>query len=170
MIGIQNRAEEEVNDTFYTPIEVALMMVEMAELTPGDIVLEPCRGGGSIYNSIPDYCTKEWCEIAEGRDFLNYTGSPTHIITNPPFSLFTKFIIKMIELKPRTITLLFGLMNMSLYRINLLIDAGYTITKQHHTWWKPVVGGGGFTFIIQFELFTPEPETIPLTYDFTLYN
>ena len=73
-MGIQNRAEEEVDDVFYTPAEIAVMMVEMAELKPDDIVLEPCRGGGMIYKLIPDYCTKEWCEVAEGRDFFEYTG------------------------------------------------------------------------------------------------
>ena len=168
MTGIQNRAEEEVDDVFYTPAEIAVMMVEMAELKPGDIVLEPCRGGGIIYRLIPDYCTKEWCEVAEGRDFFEYTGRPTHIITNPPFSLFTKFVIKMIELKPQTITLLFGCMNMTLNRINLLIDAGYTITKEHHTWWKPIPFA--FTVIIQFELLAEPRDTADLTYDHTLHN
>ena len=55
-------------------------------------------------------------------------------------------------------------MNMSLPRINLLIDAGYTITKQHHTWWKPIVAG--LTIIIQFELYAEPGQPASLTYDF----
>ena len=155
-----------MNDVFYTPVEIAVEMMEMAELKPGDHVLEPCYGGGVIYNLIPDYCDKEWCEIEKGRDFFDYTGTPTHIITNPPFSLFTRFIEKMIELQPQTITLLFGCMNMSLPRINLLIDAGYTITKQHHTWWKPVIG---FVCVIQFELYAEPGAPASLTYEFSQY-
>ena len=153
-----------MNDVFYTPVEIAVEMVDMAELKPGDVVLEPCYGSGAIFNLIPDYCDKAWCEIEKGRDFFDYTGSPTHIITNPPFSLFTEFVSKMIELQPQTITLLFGCMNMSLPRINLLIDAGYTITKQHHTWWKPVIG---FVVVIQFELYAEPGAPASLTYDFT---
>ena len=153
-----------MNDVFYTPAEIAVEMVDMAELKPGDVVLEPCYGGGIIFNLIPDYCSKEWCEVAKGRDFMEYTGSPTHIITNPPFSLFTQFVEKMIELQPQTITLLFGCINCSLNRVNLLIDAGYTITKQHHTWWKPIVAG--FTIIIQFELYAEPGQPASLTYDF----
>jgi len=167
MTGIQNRTGDEVDDVFYTPAEIAVEMVDMAQLKPGDVVLEPCYGGGVIFNLIPDYCSKEWCEIDKGRDFLEYTGSPTHIITNPPFSLFTKFVEKMIELQPQTITLLFGCMNCSLNRVNLLTDAGYTITKQHHSWWNPIVGG--LTIIIHFELHADLRENVPLTYDFTKY-
>ena len=74
----------------------------------------------------------------------------------------------MIELQPQTITLLFGCMNMSLPRINLLIDAGYTITKQHHTWWKPIVGS--LVIIIQFELLAEPRDTADLTYDYTRHE
>lgn len=50
---------------------------------PEGLCLDPCRGGGAFYDALPD--PKEYCEIREGSDFLNYSKQVDWIITNPPW-------------------------------------------------------------------------------------
>ena len=164
LVSIKHRAEEEVQDRFYTPEAIVKSMIEMANFTEGEIVLEPCRGGGAIYDAIPDYCERRWCEIDQGRDFFDYE-SAEHIdviITNPPFSLFKRFVAKCVELKPQKLVLLFGCLNITSNRIRMLLDAGYIHTKQHHTWWNRVIG---LVMIMVFELGDDVGSTIMTTYD-----
>ena len=55
--GIAQRTRgEDINDKFYTPPPIAKSMIGMVDFRVGDVVLEPCRGGGVIYNMIPDFC------------------------------------------------------------------------------------------------------------------
>jgi hypothetical protein len=70
--------------THYTPIETVQEILKDITFVSSDFTLEPCKGRENrIYNNIPG--KKDWCEIEEGRDFFQYTGSPTKVITNPPF-------------------------------------------------------------------------------------
>ena len=49
-------------------------------------MLEPFRGDGNFYDSLPAFVRKDWCEVKQGRDFFDYAGPrPDTIITNPPF-------------------------------------------------------------------------------------
>ena len=88
------------NDVVYTPREIARQMIAfytgnlVREFGPEvggisqikhDVVLDPCRGDGSFYDQYPDYCTKDWCEITDGRDFFDWDKRVDWIITNPPF-------------------------------------------------------------------------------------
>lgn len=36
--------------------------------------------------------TKDYCEIAEGRDFFNYSNKVEWVIGNPPYSIFEEFL------------------------------------------------------------------------------
>ena len=63
---IKSRSKK--NDKIYTPIELALFTIEFAEIKEGDIVLDPCRGGGAFYDLLTE--PKRWCELDEGKDFL----------------------------------------------------------------------------------------------------
>jgi hypothetical protein len=74
----------ETPSTQYTPTEVVIELLKDVTFVSGDLTLEPCAGRDNrFYNLIPG--DKERCEIEEGLDFFQYTGSPTKIITNPPF-------------------------------------------------------------------------------------
>lgn len=58
--------------------------------------LDPSRGAGAFY----DQCEadiKDWCELSEGRDFLEYQGRADWIVTNPPWSLMRQFLVKGME-------------------------------------------------------------------------
>lgn len=75
-------------DSVMTPISIARMVIE--EFNPTGFVLEPCRGTGNIYDLLPE--PKDWCEITQGRDFLEYKGRADWIITNPPYSIYDLFL------------------------------------------------------------------------------
>jgi len=53
-------------------------------------ILEPCKGEGNFLKYLPD--NTDWCEIEEGLDFFNYNKKVDWIITNPPYSIFRKFL------------------------------------------------------------------------------
>ena len=60
------------------------------------LILDPARGQGAFYNNFPNLtyssCTTDWCELAEGKDFFNYTQKVNWIITNPPWSKMQQFL------------------------------------------------------------------------------
>lgn len=58
--------------------------------SPSGKILEPCRGAGNILKHLP--ADTKWCEIAEGIDFYDHREPVDWIVTNPPFSHFSKFI------------------------------------------------------------------------------
>ena len=70
-----------------TPEWAAKDMV--AFFRPSGRVLEPCRGDGAIFKHLPD---AEWCELDEGRDFFDWSGSVDWILTNPPYSKLRPFM------------------------------------------------------------------------------
>ena len=81
------------NDIVMTKDTSAKFIVDYFK--PTGKILEPCRGTGSFYNLFQG--DKDWCEIKEGKDFLNYDKKVDWIITNPPFSIFDKFLLKAFE-------------------------------------------------------------------------
>ena len=58
---------------------------------PQGLILDPARGEGAFYDNVPTP-TVDWCEIGEGRDFLEYDTKVDWIITNPPWSMMQKFL------------------------------------------------------------------------------
>jgi len=71
-------------ETHYTPIPTVEELLKDITFVSGDLTLEPCAGRDNrFYNLITG--NKERCEIEDGLDFFKYEGSPTKIITNPPY-------------------------------------------------------------------------------------
>jgi len=71
----------------YTHPVVAKELLNDVIFNDDDITLEPCVGGGSLYNLIPG--KKDWCEIEAGRDFFTYPFKEnqfTKVLLNPPYS------------------------------------------------------------------------------------
>ena len=75
------------SDVAMTPPYVARRVVN--HFKPQGRMLDPCRGEGAFWNAMPG---AEWCEIREGRDFMEWTAPVDWIVTNPPFSTFMGFI------------------------------------------------------------------------------
>ena len=55
-------------------------------------ILEPCKGEGAFYNNMIG--DKNWCEVSEGKDFMDWNEQVDWIITNPPYSIFDIFLKK----------------------------------------------------------------------------
>ena len=81
------------NDVVMTREPTAKWIIDYFQ--PTGVVLEPCRGTGAFYNNFPG--EKDWCEISEGKDFFDYDKKVDWIITNPPFSIFDKFLLHAFE-------------------------------------------------------------------------
>ena len=90
-----------LNDVVMTPQQTAIEIIEY--FSPSGLVLEPCRGSGNIYNNLPGQ--KEWCEVSEGVDFFNYNKRVDWIITNPPYSIYDKFLLKSLEVADNVVFL-----------------------------------------------------------------
>ena len=150
------RAKGARNDCYYTPetlVDIHLAIIQPLTI-PDKLILEPSRGLGAYYDKFLHYFPKNqyaWCEIADGRDFFEYEGEPEGatppsqpqprpqaelpdiIITNPPFSLLSKFIQKSISLKPRIISFLLNAYAVTPCRIRDFNAAGYYLVKYHMT-------------------------------------
>ncbi len=116
------------NDIFITPLDLAKNHIDMIDYDDQEIWLDSCRNDGSYYNQFPNE-NKDWCEILDNKDFFEYSGHCDIIIQNPPYSLMDKWIQKNIELKPRIISMLIGIGNLTTRRIEILENAGYGLTK-----------------------------------------
>jgi len=153
---------KKANDVFITPPELAKKHIDMIEFNEDDKWLDPCRNDGSYYNNFPTE-NKDYCEILEQKDFLEYNGDVDIIIQNPPYSLMNKWIEKNIELNPRVISFLIGLGNLTAKRIETLENAGYGLTKMKmlkvYSWY-------GMSVLVVFE---KEKESI-IEIDRTVYH
>jgi hypothetical protein len=83
------------DDCVNTPDWLAKAIVE--HFMPSGRILEPCRGGGAFLRAFPSHCQPDWCEIQDGRDFLDADGRWDWVITNPPYSQFRPFLIKSMQ-------------------------------------------------------------------------
>jgi hypothetical protein len=70
-----------------TPPDVADVVVK--HFKPTGRILDPCRGDGAFWRHMPG---AEWCEIREGRDFLDWQEPVDWIVSNPPFSVLMGFL------------------------------------------------------------------------------
>ena len=120
------------NDIIYTPISLAKILINMADIQPNDKVLDPSRGTGIFFNNLSD-CKKDWCEITDGKDFFNYNEKVDIIIGNPPFSQWKKWLSHSAILNPRKICYIMGCLNLTPQRINFLKAHGYILSKIHLT-------------------------------------
>jgi hypothetical protein len=71
-----------MNDVVYTPHDLALTIIQ--HFKPTGKQLDPCRGDGAFYDQLTG--DKDWCELADNKDFLNYNEPVDWIVSNPPWS------------------------------------------------------------------------------------
>lgn len=82
------------NDVVYTPRPLAKRIID--HFRPNGIVLDPSMGDGAFYDQIDG--KKDWCELDRGRDFFDYKEKVDSVMTNPPWSLFRKFLVHSMEI------------------------------------------------------------------------
>ena len=155
------KQRNKANDIFITPIDLAKKHIDMIEFNENEKWLDPCKNNGSYYNNFPND-NKDYCEILEQKDFFEYEGHVDIIIQNPPYSLMNKWIEKNIKLKPRIISFLIGIGNLTAKRIETLENAGYGLTKMKmlkiYRWY-------GMSSIVVFE----KDKSSIIEYDRTVY-
>jgi len=120
-----------------TKPEMAKYLIGLIDFKDGDIVIEPCRGDGAFYNNLPDNVIKEWCEINQDRDFLEYQGKVDICLSNPPFvprKLFWSFMQKSMEITNRQIYWLINIASLNVFtpnRLNEMRTKGWFIQSFH---------------------------------------
>lgn len=118
------------NDVFITPLLLAKYHIDMIDGRDGDCWYDPFRNDGSYYNQYPSE-NKDWSEILDGRDFWEYDKDIDVICSNPPYSCIDKVLEKSISLKPRVISYLIGVGNLTARRIEMMEKSGYYIKSYH---------------------------------------
>ena len=73
------------SDVYLTPRCFANRIID--HFNPSGRVLEPCAGPGLKGGYIQNDIFTDWCEITEGKDFLEWNEQVDWIITNPPYSI-----------------------------------------------------------------------------------
>jgi hypothetical protein len=143
--SIKNR--DTAKNVFITPLDLAKSHIDMVDTIEGDLWLDSSKNSGSYYNQFPTD-KKEYCEILEGIDFFNYTGSPDIICDNPPYSILDTWFKKVITLNPRVYACLIGVSNLTSRRIEWFEKSGYGIKKlkmlKVQKWY-------GMSYIVVFE-------------------
>jgi|GEM_PF-2222093 len=121
-------------DNIYTPEELAKEMVEYFK--PKGKILEPCAGSGSFLKFLPK--KTDWCEIDKDRNFFDYKKKVDWIITNPPFSKLTEFLLHSMKIAKEIVFIINLSALFSVKRIKII--------KQND-------------FVLQEILFLRQPET-----------
>ena len=134
-------------DVFYTPLSVVKQHLLLIDAKEEDKWFDPFFGEGIYYDNFPTE-NKCWTEINKGKDFFEFNDPVDIICSNPPFSMLDKVFKKSVELKPRIISYLIGVNNLTPKRIEDMNRAGYGLSKCHML---KVKKWFGMQFLIVFE-------------------
>jgi hypothetical protein len=95
MSATNRGAERHVNDFYNTPSYTLQSLLDVLDVQKAKSFLEPCRGGGVIYNAMPIQ-DRDYAEILEGKDYLKAEFNKKYdlVVTNPPYSLASEFLQK----------------------------------------------------------------------------
>lgn len=89
---------ENIGDKVYTPVHIAQAIINDIEFKIVGKVLDPFRGKGAFYDNYPEGVEKDWCEIDDGKDFFDYNEKVDWIVSNPPYSIFSKVLEHSLEI------------------------------------------------------------------------
>lgn len=134
------KERETPNDKFYTPDDVVdvhySLVNSIKPFKDGDCIYEPFAGKHAyirgLTRNFPNLTLQQYStEIDEGTDFFQCNKSTDYIITNPPYSILTKVMQHMINLKPKLISLLINSGSLSIPRLNLFEKNNYKLVSVH---------------------------------------
>lgn len=120
------------NDVFITPLGLAKLHIDSIKHYKKEIWFDPFKNSGSYYNQFPTE-DKVWTEILLGKDFFKFNEKVDIICSNPPYSKIDDILSKCIQLKPRIISFLIGINNLTAKRVEMMENHGYYITYFHLT-------------------------------------
>ena len=124
MNSIKNR--QKPNDKIYTPPKIVDIMLDFCGYEKGDLVLEPAKGLGAIYDKLSE--PKHYCEIDENLDYFDYDNKVDWVITNPPYSILDSFLKHTYTLCNK-FCFLIGMYSLTPKRIEVMHQSGFYITK-----------------------------------------
>lgn len=116
------------NNNIMTPSYFAKAIIE--HFNPSGLCLDPCMGEGAFYNNLPH--PKDWAEIQQGHDFLDYKGSGYDwIITNPPWSgkSFKPILKKSLEVADNVVFLMKLSSMTTIARLKIIHNAGFSFKE-----------------------------------------
>ena len=127
--NVRNRLNS--RDIFITPTSLVKRHLKLIDSRPSDIWYDPFKLTGNYFKAFPVLDSqKRWAEIRDQRDFFTYdVGHVDIICSNPPYSCLTDIFKHSVYLKPRIISFLIGLMNLTRARIIFMNENGYGLTK-----------------------------------------
>lgn len=102
MAGFVPKSNSPDKDLVMTPKWLAIDILN--HFAVSGVYLDPCKGDGAFFNQYQEG-PKDWCEISEGRDFLEYEGKADWIVTNPPWSKMRQFLVKGMEVADNVVYL-----------------------------------------------------------------
>jgi hypothetical protein len=112
------------DDVVQTPLEMAGRLVR--HFKPSGRILEPCCGEGHFLQFLPG---ADWCELKEGRDFMEWEQRVDWIITNPPWSKIRPFLQKSMTWSNNVVFLLTINHLWTKARLRDIKDAGFGIKE-----------------------------------------
>ena len=113
--------ETNINDKYYTEPKIAKKIIE--HFKPQGKILDSCCGKGAFLNNLPKGTL--WCEIDKGVDFFDFKEKVDYIITNPPYSIYDKFLDHSFKVSDNIIFLIpLSKMFSSVGRIKKIYDYG----------------------------------------------
>lgn len=125
------KERRDANDIVYTPLPIALKLIEMCQIQPNDRVLDPSKGKGVFFDNLPPCENKDWCEVTEGRDFFDYAELCDVVVGNPPFSKWKAWLEHSVKLGPRKIGYVMGVLNLTAIKLQFMRDSGYEVVSYH---------------------------------------
>jgi type I restriction-modification system DNA methylase subunit len=127
--NINNR--DEPDDDFYTPRDLAQKCIDMVPFNENDTLLDCARGHGAFYDQYPDENDKDWCEIKDGRDYLEYDQPTDWVISNPPYSNLDDWIPHTLDITNKGFAFLLRVQNITPRRLEYIEEAGFGMTSFH---------------------------------------
>jgi hypothetical protein len=91
----------------------------------------------AFYDNFPEFVDKHWCEINDGRDYLDQDKMVDYTVTNPPFTprkLLWSFCQKAMDTTRKEIYFLINLNCMNVFttrRLGEMKEKCWYITSQH---------------------------------------
>jgi hypothetical protein len=140
-----NVGQRRAGDFYQTPMSMTRQFLDTLPIE--DLpVLEPAEGKKAITNVLKEYYLWDVTgyDIAAGDDFLQETRKFPTIITNPPFSLSTEFILKCKEVATHRFSLLMPidyLHGQNRFRRIFSVDDDWKLSWLHVYTWRAMMDG-----------------------------
>ena len=116
-------------DLVMTPPELAAVVTGHFAGRMSGTVLDPARGQGAFHDRFPACLDRHWCEITEGRDFLDWHEPVDWVMSNPPWSRLRDFSRHAMRIAPNIVWLA-PLTNLTTKaRLRDLDEAGFGIAE-----------------------------------------